>query len=360
MEGPIEEELQEDPQFFSKKKGGRIGLHEPSFWQQWRFAIIGLVIVFFLLIAIITIMAFLFQADNGEKSTSKSFGDTFVLVTRAPSPSVGVSPTSKDHTSADLPSEDGGDLSSTTPTTSTPTSHPTVMPTLNPTDKPTFNPTSSPSVPPNKLPGKTVFYAIGDVPYSPQDAVSLRQQILALPSDADFLIHVGDIRAAEVGLPCRIEDYQLVADILQNSSTPVFIVPGDNEWNDCPNINQGWTHFNDTFVGFEGKHWNHNFEIERMPGRPESFAFVHKGSLFIGLNLVGGLLHDGLEWFDRLSTQAQWMISLVRKHRLPTVLFGHANPNAAHSSFFVAIQEFIQNELENSIPILYVNGDKHE
>jgi hypothetical protein len=42
------------------------------------------------------------------------------------------------------------------------------------------------------------------------------------------------------------------------------------------------------------------------------------------------------------------------------VLFGHADPGGRHAPFFQPISSFIKNELQNSIPIVYINGDKHE
>jgi hypothetical protein len=41
------------------------------------------------------------------------------------------------------------------------------------------------------------------------------------------------------------------------------------------------------------------------------------------------------------------------------VIFGHANPTSDHSKFFGPVRLFIQNELQNRIPIMYMNGDEH-
>lgn len=38
---------------------------------------------------------------------------------------------------------------------------------------------------------------------------------------------------------------------------------------------------------------------------------------------------------------------------------GHANPTGDHSQFFGPIKAFIKNNLQNGIPILYMNGDAH-
>ena len=70
----------------------------------------------------------------------------------------------------------------------------------------------------------TTFYAIGDVPYNTVQRTQLIQQIATIPADADFVIHVGDIRSATDGSPCTLAEYQDIANILKESPVPVFIV----------------------------------------------------------------------------------------------------------------------------------------
>ena len=72
----------------------------------------------------------------------------------------------------------------------------------------------------------TRFYAIGDVPYTDRQATTLRQQVIDLPRDANFLLHVGDIRSARDGRRCRKEEFIAVSDILKESAVPVFLVIG--------------------------------------------------------------------------------------------------------------------------------------
>jgi hypothetical protein len=38
--------------------------------------------------------------------------------------------------------------------------------------------------------------------------------------------------------------------------------------------------------------WNHPFTVIKHETRPENFSFLHKRTLFFGLNLVGGKRHD--------------------------------------------------------------------
>jgi hypothetical protein len=213
----------------------------------------------------------------------------------------------------------------------------------------------------------TTFYAVADLPYSQAEAVKLLRQMKTLPSDAEFVIHLGDLRLARNNRKCVRSEYDEAATQLRASRAPVFVIVGDNDWTDCPNQQEGWELWNETFVGFESMHWDHPFQIRRQSGRPENFSFVHKGSLFIGLNIVGGVptTTDQKEWEERLQQQLVWVKSLVRDYQAPgvvgrIVLFGHADPNDYHNRyFFHGLKRFVQDELRNTIPITYVNGDKH-
>jgi hypothetical protein len=102
---------------------------------------------------------------------------------------------------------------------------------------PTFAPSMRPSTAlPTLLPfsrAQTVaFFAIGDVPYTAQQAVEMDIQIqeLRVQDDNssehvfDFVIHIGDIRSGTTDLDCSLQDYTATAEILRKSPVPVFIV----------------------------------------------------------------------------------------------------------------------------------------
>jgi hypothetical protein len=193
----------------------------------------------------------------------------------------------------------------------------------------------------------------------------LKDQMLNIPADARFVIHVGDLRSASSNLNCKWWEYANVASILRLSKAPVFVILGDNDWNDCPNRNQALTFWQNEFNSFDTKYWNHTLQVVRQPERTENFAFVDQGTLFVGLNIVGGLVQNTYEWQTRLTDQVEWTMDLIREYN-PTdrigsvVIFGHANPVQNHNAFFAPLTEFIANELGNQLPILYLNGDKHE
>jgi hypothetical protein len=90
---------------------------------------------------------------------------------------------------------------------------------------------SSPVAAPAQQPASqvTTFYAIGDIPYSSSEATILTQQMNDLKNDADFLIHVGDIRH-DNNKACQAAEFSSVAAMLSLSPIPVFVLVGDNEY----------------------------------------------------------------------------------------------------------------------------------
>jgi hypothetical protein len=96
-----------------------------------------------------------------------------------------------------------------------------------PIDPQTEWPSESPSESPTKAgPSVANFYVIGDLPYNEYEKQRLIKHVNSLPDDAEFLVHVGDLRDAENGTDCKVSEFEMVADILKQSPVPVFIVPG--------------------------------------------------------------------------------------------------------------------------------------
>jgi len=202
-----------------------------------------------------------------------------------------------------------------------------------------------------------VFAAMGDVPYLPADFILLPKQLADLPRDAQFAIHVGDIKTGTV--PCTDALYKQVADILAKSPLPLFIIPGDNEWNDCTNPALAWKLWEKHFLRFEQR-WTHGFRVFRQLEREENFAFVHNGVLFIGLNLVGGRVHDAEEWKLRLRQNLDWTrrcLELFGPKVKSMVLFGHCLPTEVHDAYFSGLNAEAK---KFGKPILYLHGDGHE
>ena len=188
-----------------------------------------------------------------------------------------------------------------------PTSNPTLPPTPSPTLNPTSNPTSSPTSPPTSSPTnpiiqKFTFYVMGDIPYSDDEKEQLKIQLTDLPYDGDFIVHVGDVHKTK-RTKCAKSAYSDVRDILLDySSIPVFVLPGDNDWKDCPKPYRALNTWFENFEAFE-QNWSPlPFEVNRESKtyliddddddkieryQSEYFSFVHKNILFIGVHILG-------------------------------------------------------------------------
>lgn len=201
-----------------------------------------------------------------------------------------------------------------------------------------------------------VFSAMGDVPYAPEEYVELPKQIAGLPKESQFVVHVGDIKTSKV--LCEENVYDAVSQILKESKIPLFIIPGDNEWNDCAQPDVGWSLWMKYFSRLDEK-WKHDLQVRRQKVRDENFAFVRSEVLFIGLNIVGGRVHDKDEWKRRHAECLEWTrqnLAEFGKNVRSVVIFGHAYPVAVHSDYFDGLSE-TASQFEK--PILYLHGDGH-
>lgn len=204
---------------------------------------------------------------------------------------------------------------------------------------------------------KVTFYAMGDVPYVPAEDQLLPKQIAELPQDGRFLIHLGDIKGGAA--PCTEDVYIKVSSMLRKAKTPTFIIPGDNEWNDCTNPDLAWKYWIKHFHNFD-THWKYDFKVSRQKVRNENFYFRLNRVLFVGINLVGGRVHDAEEWKTRHAQDIAWIESTLKSNRdscHALVLLGHATPVPKHNDFFTPFVALVN---EAKLPVLYLHGDGHK
>ena len=203
---------------------------------------------------------------------------------------------------------------------------------------------------------RVTFFAMGDVPYAPKEDKLLPKQIAELPREAEFVIHLGDIKSGATA--CNEAVYNKVSGMLARSTAPVFIVPGDNEWNDCTRPAQAWEYWEKYFMRFD-RRWPHRLRVFRQLEREENFSFVKGGVLFLGLNIVGGRVHDAAEWKRRHAQNLDWARRNLRQFGdsvSSLVVFGHALPKKIHKDFF---DEFVKEAEKFKKPVLYLHGDGH-
>ena len=273
-----------------------------------------------------------------------------------------------------------------------PTSIPTtaitvdVSPTLSPTfsvktDEPTFTgiePTDAPTntIIENKDDDDTSnlpqydtfsFYVMGDAPYTTAEEDLVREQLSDISkevsSDDMFLFHVGDMMRAKTTF-CRRRRYQFIEDAFTQElpNLPTFLIPGDNDWNDCPDPDLAWQYWEEYFLSFE-----RNFlgvrsflpSVERQPNRQENLAFVLNGVLMIGLNQVAGI--DDVGYEKRLNHNKEWIDEQVDRYESDMnngsirlcIIF-------AHSGKGVRVFRHIAERLSGfPFPTIVFKGDGH-
>jgi len=237
-----------------------------------------------------------------------------------------------------------------------------------------------------------IFSAMGCGPYTlpdrPAAAFYIKQENREHISE--FMVHLGDVfkmpvvkrtatdadnpekKAAQQPMdqmPTEA-DYRYTADLLTtitSNTIPTWIVVGDNEWNDLENPEQGLKWWHKYYFKFEER-FQPSWKTERQAERPENFAFVRKGVAFIGINLVGGRVHDAAEWAVRLPQDAAWIKTVLTRPSMSdaraAVVFCQANPfsiktGEGKDKFASFLVPFRQTAADWKKPILFLHSDGH-
>jgi hypothetical protein len=205
-------------------------------------------------------------------------------------------------------------------------------------------------------PNAVKFYVTADVPYDASQEDKIIQDIETIPGDADFVIHLGNIQDAFVTL-CPQQAYISARAILRRCAAPVFMLPGPNDWTNCPkpeSAMKDWTFF----LGYFERNFVHSFGVTHQLGNEENFGFLDKGVLFIGIHLVGGRRHDKEEWRIRHAKNVRWieeqLAQVPRDKYRALVLLANARPSQMHDDFFSEIMDDV-NALGK--PVLYIHAN---
>lgn len=208
------------------------------------------------------------------------------------------------------------------------------------------------------------FTAMGCGPYSPEAEQALKKYIEQENVDptSRFIVHCGDIVTGKIK-DWPESQYKKVADLLTTGNhLPTFIVPGDNEWNDQVDPDRHWGYWQNHFMKFDER-WDlptGTNQVERQSTRPENFAFQMDQVLFIGINKVGGKVHDKEEWEKRLEQNGEWIAKQLTAHRddvHSAVIFAQASPSSKIGTFQ---ESLVQAATEFEKPILYLHADGHQ
>ena len=115
-----------------------------------------------------------------------------------------------------------------------------------------------------------------------------------------------------------------------------------------------------SLLDYETQHWNvpQAWNVTRDEDYPENFAFSYNDILFIGINLVGGSVHDTKEWEKRQEANLQWIDQKFQLHRdsiKAFVLFAHADPDVpSNSPFYERFKSRVAADY-NQVPVVLIN-----
>ena len=117
-----------------------------------------------------------------------------------------------------------------------------------------------------------MFYIMADSPYTDEEREDLMPRYIEdLGDDAEFLVHLGDLEYAKED-KCEEWAYESASSILLKLRVPTFVVPGDNDLNDCPDVEDAemmWT----KYFKRMNEAWEHDFVVTRWGRLDESFSF---------------------------------------------------------------------------------------
>lgn len=130
---------------------------------------------------------------------------------------------------------------------------------------------------------------------------------------------------------------------------------------DCPNPQEALGYWHQYLLNYETQHWHDPafWTVEReQTNYPENFAFVYGEILFVGINLVGGVVHDPNEWVDRHQANLKWIDDNFQKHSgqiKAFVLFAHADPDVpSNGPFYEPLKERVK-DIYNQIPVVLIH-----
>ena len=122
------------------------------------------------------------------------------------------------------------------------------------------------------------------------------------------------------------------------------------------------TYWHQYLLDYESQHWNapSQWTVSRgsNTGHPENFAFVYNEILLVGINLVGGVVHDSSEWATRQGANLQWIEDSYQQHKSNIrafVLFAHADPDVpSNSPFYEPFKVRVTQEY-NKVPVVLIH-----
>lgn len=209
---------------------------------------------------------------------------------------------------------------------------------------------------------EVTFYVTANLPFSGEEEEQLKHNFATISQgDAHFAIHLGNIHDASTA--CDSTTYTRVADLIEDASPlTVFILPGEEDWNNCDDPDDAWDAWMSTFELYNQR-WDSSsivdgetVQVYREKYQLENWGFVAKGVLFLGVHIVNGIVPDQFEFRQRNKLNIEWIKGMSKHHESvirAVVICGNAQPgHSTNAGFFSNLDLFLRNYTK---PALYVH-----
>lgn len=108
----------------------------------------------------------------------------------------------------------------------------------------------------------------------------------------------------------------------------------------------------------------HDFSVVRQPDYEENFYFVRKQTLIFGLNIVGGRVHDQIEWNRRHTSEINFVTSVsetnILNGNIACIIIMAMLLQKISTSYSSIHWRYINTKLNDEIPVLYLHGNGHK
>jgi hypothetical protein len=227
------------------------------------------------------------------------------------------------------------------------------------------------------------FGLIGDVPYDDAQETNYFPNMLEELNRADlaFVVHDGDIKAGET--PCSDPLLERRYAQFQQVKHPFVYIFGDNEWSDCPRVENERTpeewleRLRVVFCAGDQSLGQKTMRLERQSGQPQFASFrenvrwIHGGAIFVGINVPGSANNFGRpEFAARNAANISWIndaFALAAKHELQAIMlimqanphFDLASTNRLRHGFNEMLSVIEERTIAYGRPVMLVHGDSH-
>ncbi|KAL7519983.1 hypothetical protein ACHAWX_004739 [Stephanocyclus meneghinianus] len=198
------------------------------------------------------------------------------------------------------------------------------------------------------------FYVLADEPYDLSNARQLTNDLENLPSDAEFLVHLGNANGGSESA-CQEYGYERAANVLKKSPVPTLVIPGDKDWVTCDEPSRALSWWSQNLGMFDKRFEDaRKLNVVHQNGREENFAFLYKGVLFLSAHIVDAETNP-TEWTARHEHNVMWTKEQLNQEGYrAVVIFGHAPPSSKQGEYFWPV---IGQLKDTNIPVLYLHAN---